>query len=263
MYLPAFDDDLTAFGYHQEKRLSSHWNADIQEKPATPLQHTLLLGLGCLSPDNSCSTGGLLSYRSLLGLPNCENVRNWIRPLPGRSQGLSPISTPRWSLMHLPSRSQLLWQGLVNVQCRSVHRSCAGRNLELRLARFLLSQERRAFLTWRIPSTLNCYKVSGRGFAQGIFFNPDSLCRICFNSCQFPLVVLGLEEDNSVLSSCCSGRSQILFLLGDAAGPANAGPREVIALCLVGPICGGWRPCWSWWEIFKGPWSGVPFVEPG
>ena len=29
----------------------------------------------------------------------------------------------------------------------------------MRLARFLLSQERRAFLPWGIPSTLNCYPL--------------------------------------------------------------------------------------------------------
>ena len=48
---------------------------------------------------------------------------------------------------------------VVTVQCRSVRRSCAGRDLELRLARFLLAQERRAFLPWGIPSTLNCYPL--------------------------------------------------------------------------------------------------------
>lgn len=38
----------------------------------------------------------------------------------------------------------------------------------------------------------------------------------------------------------------------------------MIALRLVGLNCGGgWRPCWPWWEISKGPWSGVPSGEPG
>ena len=36
------------------------------------------------------------------------------------------------------------------------------------------------------------------GFAQRIFFSSDSLCRIGFNSCQFPLVVQGLEKNNVV-----------------------------------------------------------------
>ena len=86
--------------------------------------------------------------RCLRVTPGANQIADILVDIAGGYDSAIPAVTDRRGRRLTPQRT-FWWRPPaqeVTVQCRSVRRSCAGRNLELRVARFLLPQERRAFL---------------------------------------------------------------------------------------------------------------------